>query len=274
MLDFTQLQVTGVGGIFLPGNDLNDPADDGIQINYTALDPATGVTSYDVWITNDSTFTNVPAAGIVTQVPPATQTLQNLGALAGITVEAPIYWRARATLASPLRGPWSESRTINPQPVAAVNAPAQNSPAGLTAQSVAITPVFTWAAYKNATGYELQVAVAGSAADFTADKLVVDLTGANALGNVTSYYLAEPLEYSTAYFWRVRALTAAGSSDWSGSTGFLTRDAPVEPTPPVIVEPPAPAPQIVPGYIYAIIAVGAILVIVVLVLIVRTRRPM
>jgi hypothetical protein len=55
---------------------------------------------------------------------------------------------------------------------------------------------------------------------------------------------------------------------------------PVAPTPPVVVETtPAPvinipaAQQITPTWIYAIIGIGAALAVVVIVLIVRTRRP-
>jgi len=107
---------------------------------------------------------------------------------------------------------------------------------------------------------------------------VVDLSGANALGNITSYKLTSPLAYDTTYYWRVRAImgTAATYSDWSAIVGFTTLSKPVEPAPPIIIEPtpaPAPAPApITPAYIYAIIAIGAVLVIVVVVLIVRTRR--
>jgi len=64
---------------------------------------------------------------------------------------------------------------------------------------------------------------------------------------------------------------------------FTTMAEPVEPPPPVVIEPqpPPPAPvinippaqQITPIWIYAIIGVGAALAIVVIVLIVRTRRP-
>jgi hypothetical protein len=55
---------------------------------------------------------------------------------------------------------------------------------------------------------------------------------------------------------------------------------PVTPTPPVVVETtPAPvleippAKHITPTWIYAVIGIGAALVVVVIVLIVRTRRP-
>jgi hypothetical protein len=49
---------------------------------------------------------------------------------------------------------------------------------------------------------------------------------------------------------------------------------PVEEAPPepIVIPPTAPAPEATPAYIWAIIAIGAVLVIVVIVLIVRTRR--
>ena len=55
---------------------------------------------------------------------------------------------------------------------------------------------------------------------------------------------------------------------------------PAEPTPPVVVEEQPtpvinipPAEQITPNWIYAIIGIGAALAVVMIVLIVRTRRP-
>jgi hypothetical protein len=61
---------------------------------------------------------------------------------------------------------------------------------------------------------------------------------------------------------------------------FNTGSEPEEPMPPVVVEPtPAPvlqippAEQITPTWIYAIIGIGAALAVVVIVLIVRARRP-
>ena len=61
---------------------------------------------------------------------------------------------------------------------------------------------------------------------------------------------------------------------------FNTMAEPEEAPPPVVVE-PTPAPvieipptqQITPTWIYAIIGIGAALAVVVIVLIVRTRRP-
>jgi hypothetical protein len=92
----------------------------------------------------------------------------------------------------------------------------------------------------------------------------------------------ETLEYASTYYWRVRATKDGIYSDWTYCM-FTTMTEPVPLTPPVeVVVPPAqPAPvinipaakMITPTWIYAIIGVGAALAIVVIVLIVRTRRP-
>ena len=264
--------------------------DDGAALTVTdqasySVENATGVTNWQFAFSNDPTFTTGVDVTI-RQTPPALSTFVDISAdLAGVSNELPVYWMARALAGDPLVGPWSASRVVNPQPQVAVNAPALVGPAGITAVEVSTTPVFSWAAFKNATGYRLQVAIAGSEALFTQAKLVLDVT----LGPTTSYYLAEPLENDSAYFWRVKALTSAGASDWSAAVGFKTEAKAVTPAPPVTITqaPPAVTPTITlpppttvvieetpitPGWIYAIIIVGAVLVIAVIVLIVRTRR--
>ena len=258
--------------------------EDGAQLGGTnwvtpAVGLQTGVTSWDVWYTTDDTYTN--GVTVITQVPPATET-------AGFTapLDFPFYWKARSTAGAPLRGPWSESRVFYPEMTVAVNAPAIVAPTGQTAESVSINPVFSWSAMLNVSGYNLQVAAAASDADFSEDTLILDL----ALGNVTSYYLEEALDYDSAYFWRIQGRTDNNTTDWSASVGFKTESAPPPPPPPpVIVEQQAPAPAppapvinipepaappapITPAYIWAIVIIGAVLVIAVIVLIVRTRR--
>jgi len=184
-----------------------------------------------------------------------------------------IYWKARAT--EPFLSPWSEVWTCHTALVSEVDAPRLLSP-GETAGStvdVPINPVLNWESWKYASGYEFQLAKDADMTDF-----IADLSGANALGNVTSWKCTTTLAYSTTYFWRVRAIlgTATTYSDWSNIIGFTTMAKPVEPTPPVIIEPAPPAPAPVepttPSYVWAIIGIGAVLVIVVVVLIVRTRR--
>ena len=112
------------------------------------------------------------------------------------------------------------------------------------------------------------------------------------LGKVTAYQLVTvSLEYGQTYYWRVRGVSATSTTDWSPITAFTTMLEPEDAPPPVTItdvppatftveipeQPPATTVEVVQeevgqGYIWAIIIIGAVLVIAVIVLIVRTRR--
>ena len=184
---------------------------------------------------------------------------------------------------------------------------------------VSLNPTFDWEAVAGADGYYFELA---DNADFVAP--LVKLSGDMGRLVATAYHYRTELDYSTPYYWRVKA--ASGTVDggnllesgwvdrifttiaepepeaWMSDDGltFDTReeleeyiaereaarqaaeaaaaeaaaaaqpDITIEP-PDVIVPLPAETP-ITPGWIYAIIGVGAVLVIAVIVLIVRTRR--
>ncbi|GAH77466.1 unnamed protein product, partial [marine sediment metagenome] len=109
---------------------------------------------------------------------------------------------------------------------------------------------------------------------------------------VTSYAYVTELPYSTAYYWKVKAvsgLEAEGDLEegaWASGV-FITKAEPEEEAPPIevieqppvviepiveVITPAATTTLITPAWIYVIIGVGAVLVIALLVLIVRTRR--
>lgn len=180
-------------------------------------------------------------------------------------------WRVRASGTvggeDDTRSPWSEERTIKVQSGTIVNqpyaGPILTGPAG-GAQDVNPTLVgFSWAPVPGATEY--QVIVATDAA-LTA---TVGGTPATVTGNS---YQVTGLDYGTTYFWAVMAVEPTVSPQNTGT--FTTM---MEGAPPVTVE-PQPTPTIVmpdtstPAYIWAVIVIGAVLVIAVIVLIVRTRR--
>ena len=171
--------------------------------------------------------------------------------------------------------------------------------------TVSLTPTFAWSPGEDADG---EVADADGYYFELADNAnfvlpLVKLDGDTGRLIVSAYAYVGELPYSSAYYWRVRAVTGTAEADdlvegdWASAV-FITMDEPVEPTPPVeIVEAPAlpdititspdinitspdivvPLPAVVetpitPSWIYVIIGVGAVLVIALLVLIVRTRR--
>ena len=146
---------------------------------------------------------------------------------------------------------------------------------------VSIKPTFTWSAADDATGYEFVIA----------EELGLDdpfeIIDYSATSTTNGHVAREDLKYSTTYWWRVRASSATDTGVWAVSF-FTTEDEPEEAAPPIVVEEKeVPAPVItveippavekvtsaIPDWaLYTIIAVGAVLIIAVIVLIVRTRR--
>jgi len=189
------------------------------------------------------------------------------------------YWRVKCT--DPLYSPYSEVRSFTIQPGVAM-VPTIGSPAnGATISSE--NPAFSWSPVAGATEYEFQLA-AGT--NFAAPLFTTKLAETGIRPTVK-------FDEGMTYFWRVRA-TLPVVGDWSTIANF-TIAAPAEekppevvvqpgqapvvnippitvPTPEVVVQPAPEAPTITPAYIWAIIIIGAVLVIAVIVLIVRTRR--
>ena len=201
---------------------------------------------------------------------------------------ADYHWRVCVRNGAPALSGWSDTWTFTtamgagqwtPGAVPAGTGPA----AGATDQP--LKPAFQWnPSVAGTTGYEFEVSTSSATdADGYFASTVVSKVGASAL-TTTVYTCDVALSYSTAYVWHVRAITATGASNWFTAT-FSTMAEPVEapaPTPPVVVEenppaqitvevPPAEAAP-TPGYIWAIIGIGAVLVVVVLVLVWSTRR--
>jgi len=177
------------------------------------------------------------------------------------------YWRVRAI--QPVESLWSEIRSFA-SPLGIEEWSPLVAPDGVSplpgANNVPIRPAFTWEPADGATGYEFVLA---KDSGFTG--VVVALTGADALTSA-AWNCDIDLEYSTSYFWKVRAISIDSYSEW-GNNAFTTEAAPSEivpsPSTPLVIE---PAPK-VPAYVIGIaIGVGAILVIALLVFILRTRR--
>jgi len=220
----------------------------------------TGVTNYDIDVCPRADF----AAG--TLVVPGTYLAgETTATYVGLTAGLTYYWRVRVNTGTPVLSRFSEVRAfttaLNVPAAAPVLAPASG------AQDIILSPAFGWGAVAGATSYELELA---TLADFS--DAVSQTTTLNA------YLWPEELEYSTAYFWRVRAITATGQSGWVNGI-FTTEAAPVEALPPVVIEPTpvVPAPiveitEVTPAWIWGVIGIGAVLVIAVIILIVRTRR--
>jgi hypothetical protein len=147
------------------------------------------------------------------------------------------------------------------------------------ATDVSVEPTFTWGAVAGAIRYEIALCEDPS---FTIIEWAYNVDD-------PFYKATEALRYDTTYYWRVRAVLNEAGETTRWTTGVFTTEAEaveagpavvVEPTKPeVTVEIPAtkitvePSDPVIPTYmLWIIVVVGAVLVIALIVLIVRTRR--
>ena len=171
------------------------------------------------------------------------------------------YWRAKVRTdawGGSLRSPWSEVRSFTIKAGLPVTTP-YYGPQLLSPNNGCIgCPVspasFSWSPFKGTTTYKFVLATDAAMTSIVAEDTVP----------TTAYEYAGTLDYSTNYFWRVMSVEPA-PSDWSATFSFQTGAAPA--APPAEEEAP-PTPM----WVWVVIALGAILVIVTLVLIFKTRR--
>jgi len=168
------------------------------------------------------------------------------------------------------------------------------SPA-IGATNVTQKPVFQWAAIAGAVSYNFQVAD---------NPVFVNPVDAQTNLNTTVWTETKALDYGKIYYWRVQAVSAAGvASDWANSSftvmnqpvsgaptsgqvvvPTITFNVPTQPVPTINI-PSYPTPTYTfnvpaqtsttsstPASIWVLIAIGAVLIIAVIVLIARTRR--
>ena len=142
------------------------------------------------------------------------------------------YWRVRAT--EPVLSPWSAKWSFTTALGHSVVAPELLSPeAG--ADEVSLKPLFQWSALAGAESYELIVST-----DFSFGNPTIVKMGEYALP-ATAWQSNINLNYSTTYYWRVRAISSSGHSAWSAVGVFTTELPPVQPSPPPEL-PPSPSP--------------------------------
>ncbi len=170
------------------------------------------------------------------------------------------YWRVRvrhAATTEVIGSPWSEVRSFAVKAGLPVSMPyyglrllsPNNGCIGCPVEPAS----FSWSPFKETTKYRFVLAK-----DAAMTQVVAQATVAT-----TAYEYKGTLDYSTNYFWRVMALEPA-PSDWSATFSFQTEPAPALPTLPAEA-------STTPLWAWVVITIGAILVIVTLVLIFKTR---
>jgi hypothetical protein len=276
--------------------------DTSVSMNWTAMNGPTGgstpgATNYEVQLTNSADFSGAttPVSGTILgamDVYQAGNTLASMNVNPGggsnaLKSGTNYTWRVRAI--SPLFSRWT-TQTFTTALSTIVNTAVNSTPAN-GATGVDVNTTFTWPSVAGANvTYEFVIAEETG----QTDKFAIIDYSATTPTNATP--LRETLKYNTQYWWRVRATNGTVTSAWS-TFFFTTAAAPVPtstgsgsgtivlPTPtstiititnPVtsftITQPSTNNNSIPPALLWAVIAIGAILIIAVIVLIVRTRR--
>jgi hypothetical protein len=280
--------------------------DTSASLSWTAMNGPAGVnpatatsTNYQVQVTASADFsggttpvvdTTTSGAGTGMDTYIAGNTLATLGINPGNGVNAlksgtNYTWRVRAI--SPLQSRWS-TQTFTTALSTIQNTAVNSAPAN-GATGVDVNTTFTWPAVSGANvTYEFVIAEETGQTDKFA---IIDYS---ATTPTNASPLRETLKYNTQYWWRVRATNGTVTSAWStfffttevapptttGGTGTTITIPPVTSTVITITQPVTSITltggttgnSIPPALLWAVIAIGAILIIAVIVLIVRTRR--
>lgn len=280
--------VTPVNGAQISVNSLSGaPSSFVFQWNAPAFLAAAPATSYTYTVSVYLDELGTIAVGSVTTVTSAGGVVANLSSTnagfgpTGLNLMpgTTYYWRVRTT--QPVTSYWSPMQSFNVQQLQAI-VPTLGSPQNGATIAAGQTVAFSWSPITGTATYKLEVS---TVPDFATTIYSTTTTSAGA-----SLPSSVKLTPGATYFWRVKSLTPV-EGDWS-TVGNFTVAVPVT-TPPavtptstvttivveqpditttVITIPPAETTTVNPSYIWAIIIIGAVLVIAVIVLIVRTRR--
>ena len=201
------------------------------------------------------------------------------------------YWRVRSV--QPVDSPWSTARAFS---IGSLDVPFNLTQPAVGAKDVPIKPILTWAAFKGVDSEKINRAALWYEVTVSEDPTFAIPEWSHNVYNLF-YGVEEPLKYGTTYYWRVRGVTAepyvkgtaviTPSGAWA-TGAFTTVAEPVAPKPEQVIvtqQAPAPPPQIIqvpvekivqqpiPNWmLMTIIVIGAVLIIALIVLIVRTRR--
>jgi len=258
-----------------------------VTLSWKAIE-APNTETYKVEVSTDSAFAND-----VDLDPNSANTYMDTDGtsytVTGLTPGETYYWRIKVNDVNNVDVDSNSSAKWSFTP--GLIAPTLKSPA-YGADDAIQFPTFSWLAVDGATSYELEVA---DNPFFANSEVKKPLTH-------TTWTWDTELDYSTTYYWRVRAVKSGkgiltNTGPWSEAVFTVDKAPAAAAPPPVVVQQPADLPDIVlnppppvlvpaqpitipapapspitPAVIWAIIIIGAVLFIAVIVLIVRTRR--
>ncbi|MBL0176178.1 MAG: hypothetical protein IPP94_13070 [Ignavibacteria bacterium] len=176
-----------------------------------------GATLYHLQISPDSTFAE---SLLYWDYPAIADTVTSVNVFFDPMFEPARYWRVCATDGAG-KGPWSNVLHYEPA------LPVPDTPRLIAPrdESVKLNPTvsFGWYSIYQVSSYEFSLS--RTRGFVIIDTIVTTKGGPLTLG---------PLQWSTRYYWRVRAYTASGFSSFSPEWSFTTKDAPPDTAPELI----------------------------------------
>jgi hypothetical protein len=250
--------LTGSPSLTSPGNAGSSNRVDSATLTWSEID---GADEYQIKVNTRDDFNGSDYSPSNVEVTSVT--------ISGLSDGTTYYWKVRVAEGEPTLSRYSSVRSFTTTHGAAQWNPFTGGvPETPTngATNVSLMPTFAWNPADWATGYEWELADNQNFSGATKKTLPT-----------TAYALDTELDYSTTYYWRVRATSATSSSEWA--VGVFTTMGKAAPPPAPPPAPPAPPPETIilpspipPFILWTIVGVGAALVIAVIILIVRTRR--
>jgi photosystem II stability/assembly factor-like uncharacterized protein len=197
---------------------LTDHTVKNVNIDWETLD---GTTSYEWQCSLDTDFSSIPAGFTDT----TSASYARLPALDPATI---YYWRVRA--GAPVKSPWSPKWSFTTSLDTEIVTLKPEIPT-VGAAGVPLKPIFQWTAVSGADAYEL---LAATDADFS-HPVIVKINDYSLPTN--TWQCDVSLDYSTTYYWKVRASASGTTSAWSSASVFTTESPPSMTTEPAVSTP-------------------------------------
>ncbi len=201
---------------------LNEPADGstvwaGIQLDwYAASGINYGTDQYQLQLASDIGFSTIVVDESLTSINSASSNSDTRYNIEDIRFGETYYWRVRVLINGTTPGAWSEARSFNTRDYVTPDLPADEA-------NVWTGVTIDWYSHDYVDAYQWEADTTSnfnSPAKRSGENAYINTVDSN---NDTEELLSD-LYFGKTYYWRVRAINAVDTSEWSVARSFNTRD--------------------------------------------------